>query len=184
MTMTGLVYRAFDTTNGKSYVGQTTGLLEDRIASHFSPNSNCLKFLHALRKRPQAFIWTVVTRCPSLDELNAAEAYWVNFFNCVYDGYNLRFGGGSQGRLSDETRRKMSVARTNNPANKGWKLRPEHYRSQAETRKLNLAGRDPFSAEARKLSHLAQVGSKHSEATRKKMSESQKTRRKREREAL
>ena len=125
-----------------------------------------------------------MTVCFSQTELNAAEAYWVKFFDCINDGYNLREGGGAHGKMSFESRMKMSISRIGNQNGKGWHPTREQIEKQKSTRKRNLNGCDPFTLEARRLAGIARIGSKHSDATKLKMSVSQKARRAREREAL
>lgn len=183
----GIVYRAFDSTNGKSYVGQTCGDLEKRIDSHLRSGSTCRKFKHALRKRPEKFSWSILTECLNQDDLNAAEKYWCDFFDCINDGYNLREGGGSRGRLSEETRRKMSLSRLGKPLSESHR-RNVSLGSKGKTmsvearlkiqRAVNLWHSDPENRKRNSLSHL---GKRHSPDTLKKMSASQKRRRELER---
>lgn len=93
--MNGLVYHAFDTTNGKAYVGQTASSLEERRKEHLSCRDR-RPFLNALRKRSHAFVWTVLTSgLTSQEDLDKAEIYWGTFFECLVPrGYNLRLGSG------------------------------------------------------------------------------------------
>jgi hypothetical protein len=50
--MNGLIYHAFDMSNGKCYVGQTGRTLEQRIKGHLEKRVN-YPFSNALHKRPE-----------------------------------------------------------------------------------------------------------------------------------
>ena len=141
--MIGLIYHAFDTSNGKAYVGQSWGALEKRKVEHLKNKSTTSLLANALRKRPNDFVWTVLTTAGTQEELNQAEIYFGELFNClVPDGYCLKLGMG-RGRVSEETRGRMRAVQqkrtletraklsvslqgnTNGSSNKGRK-RPEH----------------------------------------------------------
>jgi hypothetical protein len=108
-----IIYHAFDTTNGKAYVGQTGKTLNERQRRHLNSRAN-LPFANALRKRPEAFVWTMLTTgVQTQQELDDAEIYWGTFFDClVPSGYNLKLG---QSRMiwSDEQRIRNSVLQKN-----------------------------------------------------------------------
>ena len=82
----GIIYRAFDKTNGKSYVGQTVQTLEQRRNAHHSPKSGCHKFRSALLKRTDAFEWSILCECENEIELNSAEEKWVRELDAVVNG--------------------------------------------------------------------------------------------------
>jgi hypothetical protein len=119
--MEGVVYHAFDTTNGKAYVGQTWTGLDNRMKEHLGNKTNH-PFANALRSRPETFVWTVLTKVSSQNELDSAELYWGEFFSCmVPSGYNLKLGM-SRGRVSEETLHRMRVAQQNRPIEARTKL--------------------------------------------------------------
>lgn len=93
--MNGLIYHAFDTSNGKSYVGQTASTLEVRKKEHLGSKAR-LPFANALRKRSDSFEWSVLTsNITTQKDLDAAEIYWGLHFGCLLpEGYNLRLGSG------------------------------------------------------------------------------------------
>ncbi len=104
----GQVYHVFCVTTGKAYVGQTWGDLAKRWVSHCY-KSNCVKLARAIRKYgPDSFVLTPLTQAWTQEELDAAEHYWIGFFDCIQNGYNIR-SGGSRGRLSLETREKLRL---------------------------------------------------------------------------
>ena len=121
-TFYGLIYSAFCTASGKYYVGQTVRALEQRQKKHFESNG-CPVFYNALKKYGKgAFVWTILIRLYSTDDsaidqkdLNDAEQYWINQFNCISpNGYNLRTKGGrtGKGKLHPSTIAKLIVIRT------------------------------------------------------------------------
>jgi len=107
----GLIYKATNKINGKSYIGQTQTSLNDRISKHFYSvrhNSN-LHFHNALRKYD--FDWTIIEKCKSKVELDKKECCYIEQYNTFDDGYNLTKGGdaGTFGhKHSKETKKKMS----------------------------------------------------------------------------
>lgn len=148
--MTGIIYRAFDTSNGMSYIGQTRNGLLSRMQQHLRPSAKIKnrKFVNALHKCPSSFVWSILIEC-HINDLDSAEAYWISFLECILDGYNLA------------------------PVRKTAVWSPEL--SFIHSRKY--LGRDPFTPEARRLSHLAKIGKIATKATIKKMSVSQSARR-------
>ena len=139
------MYCAFDSTNGKVYVGQTIHSFEFRKKSHLDVNNSrnyCTKFKNALHKRPDKFSWSVLTEVDNQEDLNNAEIYWINFFDaCGSGGYNLEYGG-AHGKWSEEAklalrkkledpeiRMKMKLAKL------GTKQSPEHIAARMKGKK-------------------------------------------------
>ncbi|MHB8407906.1 MAG: GIY-YIG nuclease family protein [Acidiferrobacterales bacterium] len=104
-----IIYCAFNTRNGKYYVGQTVQSLEKRRGAHLQLRKRGGAFRSALRKYgPRAFVWSILTVCQSHAEMNAAEAYWVRELNSLAPhGYNLIEGGGATGKMTDEARARL-----------------------------------------------------------------------------
>ena len=125
----GIVYRALDTSNGKSYIGQTVQTLDARRKAHFYVRSGCHKFRNALLARPEAFTWSIIQECTDQVELDAAEAAWIKELDTVLDGYNLKWGGGAHGKLSDEVKQVITEKR------RGRKHSPEAKQKMREARK-------------------------------------------------
>lgn len=107
----GLVYRIFCTANGKSYVGQTWRTLETRWQEHLC-SRNCVKLHKALMKYGQNrfVVSTLTDGLKNQADMDAAEIYWIRYFNCIDDGYNIRDGGGKGRTTSEETRARISKA--------------------------------------------------------------------------
>jgi group I intron endonuclease len=95
----GIIYRATNVINGKCYIGQTAGSLNDRKNTHiryaYRKNSMCI-FHRALRKYGiQNFIWEILCECESKPILNVIETFKiiVNNSHWTENGYNMTWGG-------------------------------------------------------------------------------------------
>ncbi len=119
----GIIYRATNKVNGKSYAGLTKqsinkpicdcwGLLERRKYSHGNGSKKQNHhFAKALRKYGvDGFNWNVVEEIfTNLKELNAREKYWIAYLRLREKsfGYNMMEGGDAYG-WSDEMREAQS----------------------------------------------------------------------------
>ena len=106
----GKIY-IFTSPSGKSYVGQTTRDIEERFGEHQEIDSTC----RAIRNAIQYYGWDSFIvdyyECPD-DELNKNEKWMVDLMGTLSPGgYNLREGGGSRGKFSDDTKKKLSESR-------------------------------------------------------------------------
>lgn len=94
--------------SGKCYHGQTINPSE-RWSHHFRTDSHCHALRAAIAKYGRdKFVFEVVGEASSKEELDALEIKWVATSLSPL-GYNLKTGG-SNGKPSAETRRKMSVS--------------------------------------------------------------------------
>lgn len=102
-----VIYHAFDTSNGKAYVGQTWEW-PYRKKQHLKGNSY---FDRALRKRPQTFVWTIlVSDLENQQELDRAEDAFILEFKTIHPlGYNIRRGG-SRGKMHEDSKEKCRKA--------------------------------------------------------------------------
>ena len=108
MSKLRLIYQ-FTSPSGKSYIGQTNNLSR-RINSH-KHTSRCSAFSDAIKKYGfDKFTLTIIKDNLTIDEANYWEALYIKELNTVSpNGYNLRTGGDNS-LVSEETRKKMSVA--------------------------------------------------------------------------
>lgn len=163
----GIVYRIFNTTNGKSYIGQTWGLLDERWSAHQDPNSSCRKLRNAIKKYGKnVFDLSILCILDNQKELDLAEDYWIEFFDCINDGYNLRRGG-SRGKLSKETielmkKPKSSIAITHMRESQGSQ-------EMRERKRIAQLGKK-HSQERIEKSRLARLGKKRTEQQRENIS--------------
>lgn len=90
-----LIYEAYNTKNGKSYIGLTTTSLEKRKSSHLrsAKAGSKMHFHKAIRKHgPEAFEWSVVVECSSLERLYRMEKLVISLYE-VWQIYNKSAGG-------------------------------------------------------------------------------------------
>jgi group I intron endonuclease len=176
----GIIYVARNRVNGKMYVGKTTKSIRERRKSHKDSalgKISKLPFHEAIRKYGiDGFDWKMVQKCHDLQTLDTAEKWWIRSLNTlVHDGYNCATGGSGQASnsqilarlgkvkrnrppISEETRRKLSIAHSNR-------------RHSDETKKKMSAWQI-----GRKRPEVSAVmkGRVFSEETRRKLSEAQK----------
>ena len=90
-----IIYEAVNQINGKSYIGLTTKSLEHRKAQHLrsAKSGTQQHFAKALRKYgPEAFEWSVVVICSSLEKLYEKEKLVISLYE-PQQLYNKSLGG-------------------------------------------------------------------------------------------
>jgi group I intron endonuclease len=174
----GYIYLIRNLVNGKVYVGQTARSIESRWKQHLM-DSRARKYplYEAIRKYGVAnFSVTELGSAETQDELNRMEEHLIAEYNSCHRnaGYNIRAGGDGGGKLSLETRKKISDKHKGRTAsNKGQKM-PEHQRLALIER---FNAKNPFAGVvlsdevrakigAANAAHL--LGSKKSEETKEK----------------
>ena len=189
----GCIYLIRNTVNGKCYIGQTIRDAEKtRIRDHLAGYGSRLVNLAVAKYGKEAFTVDFLHDGIIPDFLDMLEIEAIAKFDTLApNGYNLTTGG-EGGRLSEETRSKMSQAKKNpsaetrrklSEARKGKKLSDETRRKMSEARKGEkhyLFGKT-HTAETRQKMSEAQKGKKNhlfgktlSDETRRKLSEAQK----------
>lgn len=178
------VYIMKNKINGKCYVGQTNYSVEVRISQHLR-EANRGKTNFVIHKAINKYgikefeIQTIQCQPDNQENLNKLECATIDNFNSlVPNGYNVKEGG-SNGKHSVETKRKLSEL------HRGKKLSEEHKKKISEAKKGKKC--KPFSLEHRKKISEANKNRKPiSEKTRRKLSKaikgrvcSKETRRKR-----
>ncbi|ABT16775.1 hypothetical protein ATCV1_Z641L [Acanthocystis turfacea chlorella virus 1] len=148
----GFIYRLTSPSN-KSYIGQTIRPIEERFKEHQKSDSYCVAIYRAIQKHK----WENMTKewfeVPD-EDLNFYEEMLVALLGTLSPGgYNLKEGGGSGGRMCEESREKMSIATSGdkNPfyrkshtdearekisnAKKGKTLSDDHKQKMSDSRK-------------------------------------------------
>jgi group I intron endonuclease len=90
-----IIYRITNTINGKSYIGQTTEVLEFRWKRHCR---SCIDgdnhFMRALRKHGfECWEKEILEEVIDINLLDAREIYWIEHFDTFKNGYNSTTGG-------------------------------------------------------------------------------------------
>jgi hypothetical protein len=175
----GIIYKATNKINGKSYIGQTIRSLRERVSRHITDalgEKYGMYFHKAIRKyNKENFEWEIIKECNSLEELNKAEVELIKKYNSFGDGYNLTGGGeGVVGfKHKEETKKKMSE----NRADISGKNNPNYGKRGKDSPNY---GKHPTEETRRKMSESQQgeknpmYGKHRSEKAKKKQSESMK----------
>mgnify|MGYP001561718850 CR=1 FL=1 len=104
------IYKITSPTN-KIYIGQTTNY-KKRIKMYRSLSCKSqIKLYHSLKKYDfEDHKFEIIHECPP-EQLNELEKHYVDLFQTFNSrqGMNLRDGGGSHGKMSDETKIKMRL---------------------------------------------------------------------------
>lgn len=93
----GVIYKATNILNNKSYIGQTKRSLEIRRKEYelesFSNNRSHSAFHFALKKYGLInFSWEILEECKD-DQLDEKEKFWIDYYNTYIEGYNMTIGG-------------------------------------------------------------------------------------------
>jgi len=112
----GVIYKVTNILNNKVYIGQTIQILKRRKQHHYSDayrNIDNYHFHNALRKYNEGdFIWEILEDNVAKNILNDKETYYINKYNSVKLGYNMRsFGEVQSGwKHSKSSKKKMAEA--------------------------------------------------------------------------
>ena len=111
--MINAIYLLTNKLNNKKYVGQTWEGIVIRWQKHCAPsNTGCVKLHNAIMKYGRDnFYYEVLVFCSTQESADYWECYFIEKFDTIYNGYNIR-GGGSRGIISEETKQKISKANT------------------------------------------------------------------------
>ena len=122
------IYKITNKLDNKVYIGQTWETMRERFSRHCRRSNRCLYIGRAIQKHGKDNFY-VESICCAADQLDAD--FWEQHFIRRYDsmnkdkGYNLKEGG-SHGKLSEETKRKLSIiAIGREPSNKGTPMLEE-----------------------------------------------------------
>ena len=99
----GVVYRIYERSTGKSYIGQTTNNLNRRWSRFFGTHKNL--------KRDK-FSMEILKKCTSFEEMDEFEDIFITRFNSLHpNGFNMRTGGAEEFGWTDRLRNIHAKAR-------------------------------------------------------------------------
>lgn len=105
-----IIYKATNTVNGMSYIGQTIFTLDERRIKHERKDDKSYFQLAIEKYGKDVFEWEVLCECSTPEELSEKEMFYIEHFNTLRpDGYNLTKGGECSFWTGD-----------NNPAKLDW----------------------------------------------------------------
>ena len=167
------IYKITNKINGKVYIGQTCKSIQYRWQRHQYSSSGCIRLRDAIVEcGVDNFLVEEVEVCQNNIEAFDRECYWIEFYNSMNVGYNMRIGS----LILDETRSKISEANKTwvrseetrakmSEAKKGRTLSQEHKDKIGESGKKRTA-----SEETRAKISIAKKGRVVSQETRDKLS--------------
>lgn len=145
-----VIYKIVNDINDKVYVGQTWQPLQERFWQHCKPSQSACRKLHRAISKYGSSHFTIVPLliCHAQDVADHWEIFFIRKLDTIEHGYNIKEGG-SAGKHSEETKRKISKANRGKPSpRKGVTL----------------------SEETKNKIRLANTGYRHSDSTKKKIS--------------
>jgi group I intron endonuclease len=156
--------------NGKIYIGQTIRPIHKRLAEHEKERSRCVAIYGAIQKYGWDNFEKDYYECPD-EDLDFDEELLVREMGTLSPGgYNLREGGGSRGKLSEESKKKVG------DGNRG---KTHTVETKQKQREAHLG--KTHSEEAKQKCREANIGDnhpmwgkKHRKESKKKMSDSKK----------
>lgn len=99
------IYCHINKINGKRYIGQTHDYKKRCLPSNYK---GCTKFYYAIQKYGwDNFDHVILEEGLTLEQANQREEYYIQFYNTIEDGYNLK-SGGLNNQLSEESKQKIS----------------------------------------------------------------------------
>ncbi len=106
-----VIYKITHIPSNRCYIGQTIQDPNVRFMDHLYKSEyskNCFKIHNAIKKYgKESFTFEVIdTTASSLEQLNLLEELYIEKFNSIVNGFNLRTGGGNK-LHSAESKEKM-----------------------------------------------------------------------------
>lgn len=162
------IYKIICIESGKSYIGKTEGVIENRVDDHLDGKSPGCRALHSAIQKygKENFKREILEQNVIPELLSDLEMFYIAKFNTISPhGYNLT-AGGETGHHSEETIRKRTETLRANPPMLNKKHTPESRAKMSESRTGSKR-----SLETRQRQSDAAKGHGVSKETREKISE-------------
>ena len=124
------IYKFTHIESNRCYIGQTIQDPNQRRMEHICDSKHTPKTYHfhnALKKYGvDAFTFEIIANAASLDELNTLEEKYIEEFNSIKNGFNIRNGGGNKMHHPESIRRMSDAQKTAriqrkiNSTDRGW----------------------------------------------------------------
>lgn len=88
----GIIYIITNKVNSRVYIGQTRKSLSERMRHHFSKYETCTKLKKAIEQYGKDNFLYNVLELVSYSELNDKEAFYIEKYNSIENGYNIKKG--------------------------------------------------------------------------------------------
>ncbi|ABT15665.1 hypothetical protein FR483_N380R [Paramecium bursaria Chlorella virus FR483] len=151
----------------KAYIGQTIRDIEERLKEHQLPSSGCRAIYNAIKKHGWENFDKEWYEIPD-EDLNFYEEMLVALLGTLSPGgYNLKEGGGSTGKPSEETKQKISEANIGKTCTEETKQKM----SKAKSGKKHYMYGKEHTEETKKKMKEAHTGNTRTEETKKKISD-------------
>jgi group I intron endonuclease len=136
--MTGVIYKITNPT-GKIYIGCTIDWKRRFSEYRRLSMADQKKLYNSLKKYGyENHIFEIIEECEE-NMLHEREIYWINYYNCINEGLNIRLGN-RNGSLTEETKQKISEALKGRPitwethGSKGYKYTDEQKQKMKKPR--------------------------------------------------
>ncbi len=101
------IYMHRNKINNKMYIGQTCQNPPTKRWLRGEGYQHCSKFYHAIQKYGwDNFEHIILERNLTLEQANVKEKFYIQFYNSIQNGYNIKLGG-SKGALTKEHKQKI-----------------------------------------------------------------------------
>ena len=144
------VYMHNNKINNKKYIGQTCNI-EKRWEYNGCHYENSFKFYNALIKYGwNNFDHIILKENLSLEEANFWESYYINYYNSIENGYNIK-SGGSHGKLSEEQKEKIKKSNKQTWLKKIKNMGEDNYIKQCRNAQKNVTSKKVMCVETKKI---------------------------------
>lgn len=120
----GVIYK-LTSPSGKLYIGQSWKI-KNRFGNYKRLNFNKkqIKLYNAIKKYGGLnFKYEIIDICETQTEMDNKENFYIELYDSVKHGYNVRYGGGCHGKFSEESIIKMKIAQLGKKMSEETKLK-------------------------------------------------------------